>query len=273
MMMALFGTIILLPIYLQNVLAQYPANRTAAVAGRSADGVDAVLAMSGACTTRSPSKLLVPGRADRVPVLVGDDAARSDHPGTQHPRGAYRDEYRLALLAHAIVYGQPVLREGQSLLHGSAVIGTIQQVSGAAGVALFVADVKRAAKLAAGEGHQTRCPEASGAAFYAVRSSGCSPWPAAYFSCASQANRQKALSFTTRRRQPAGRHRWWLRTAARDIGATNEATSVRAKRLMIEVGRWFLNSCSRRMSAIGRLPKCAPTAGHRSPESARGECC
>ena len=150
MMMALFGTIILLPIYLQNVLGLSTLQT-----GLLLLPGGLLMGLLGPHVGRlydkvGPIRLLVPGVIVVSAVL-----------------------WAMTLLGSAtwvgyILTGHVVMSVGFAFLftplftvslssvkaslysHGSAVIGTIQQVSGAAGVALFVALMSaRAATLAA----------------------------------------------------------------------------------------------------------------------------
>ena len=151
MMMALFGTIILLPIYLQNVL-----RLSTLQTGLLLLPGGLLMGLLGPHVGRlydkaGPIRLLVPG------VLVVSAVL-----------------WAMTLLGSAtwvgyILAGHVVMSVGFALLftplftvslsslkpnlysHGSAVIGSIQQVAGAAGVALFVALMSaRATTLAAG---------------------------------------------------------------------------------------------------------------------------
>jgi DHA2 family lincomycin resistance protein-like MFS transporter len=147
----MFGTIILLPLYLQNVLGLstlqtglllLPGGLLMGRLGQKAGGwYDRV----------GPARLVIPGVAIVTAVLWAMTLL-----GTQS-----RVEY--------ILIGHIVMSVGFALLftplftvslssvpprlysHGSAVLGSLQQVAGAAGVALFVAIMSgQAAKLAAG---------------------------------------------------------------------------------------------------------------------------
>lgn len=151
MMMALFGTIILLPIYLQNVLGLSTLQT-----GLLLLPGGLLMGLLGPTVGRlydkaGPIRLLVPGVIVVSAVL-----------------------WAMTLLGPAtwvgyILAGHVVMSVGFAFLftplftvslssvkpslysHGSAVIGTIQQVAGAAGVALFVALMSaRAATLTAG---------------------------------------------------------------------------------------------------------------------------
>jgi DHA2 family lincomycin resistance protein-like MFS transporter len=139
LMLALFGSVILLPIYLQNVLhistlqtgaLLLPGGLVMGQLGRKAGGwYDRV----------GPAKLVVPGVLIVTAVLWAMTLV-----GTQT-----RVEYILAgHVAMSIGFGllfTPLFTASMSSVrpelysHGSAVLGSFQQVAGAAGVALFIA--------------------------------------------------------------------------------------------------------------------------------------
>jgi DHA2 family lincomycin resistance protein-like MFS transporter len=150
LMLGLFGTIILLPIYLQNVLdistlqtglLLLPGGLVMGQLGRRA----------GRWYDRmGPSKLVIPGVVIVAAVLWAMTLL-----GTQT-----RVEYILAgHIVMSIGFGllfTPLFTVSLSSVrpelysHGSAVLGSLQQVAGAAGVALFVALMSaQSAKLAA----------------------------------------------------------------------------------------------------------------------------
>jgi DHA2 family lincomycin resistance protein-like MFS transporter len=155
MMMALFGTIILLPIYLQNVLGLNTLQTGllllpgGLLMGLLGPHVGRVYDKVG------PIRLLVPGVIVVSAVLWAMTLLRP------------------ATWVGYILAGHVVMSVGFALLftplftvslssvkpslysHGSAVIGTIQQVAGAAGVALFVALMSVRATTLAGRGLAT----------------------------------------------------------------------------------------------------------------------
>jgi DHA2 family lincomycin resistance protein-like MFS transporter len=150
LMLTLFGTIILLPIYLQNVLGLGTLVTGlllcpgALLMGRLGQKV------GGWYDRIGPTKLVVPGVAIVTAVLWAMTLL-----GTQS-----RWEYILAghivmCIGFALLF-TPLFTASLSSVppqlysHGSAVLGSFQQVAGAAGVALFIA-IKTAqqAKLAA----------------------------------------------------------------------------------------------------------------------------
>jgi MFS transporter, DHA2 family, lincomycin resistance protein len=151
LMLTLFGTIIVLPIYLQNVLGISTLQTGllllpgGLIMGRLGQRVGRVYDRTG------PAKLVIPGIIIVTAVLWAMTLL-----GTQS-----RVEYILA--------GHIVMSVGFALLftplftvslssvrpelysHGSAVLGSLQQVAGAAGVALFVGLMSgQTARLAAG---------------------------------------------------------------------------------------------------------------------------
>jgi MFS transporter, DHA2 family, lincomycin resistance protein len=151
MMMALFGTIILLPIYLQNVLGLNTLET-----GLLLLPGGLLMGLLGPHVGRlydrvGPIRLLVPGVLIVSAVLW---AMTLMGPTT---RVAYILAGHIVMSVGFALLFTPLFTVSLSSVkanlysHGSAVIGTIQQAAGAAGVALFVALMSaRAAKLAAG---------------------------------------------------------------------------------------------------------------------------
>jgi DHA2 family lincomycin resistance protein-like MFS transporter len=152
-MAALFGTIILLPIYLQQVLGLEPVQigllllPGGLLMGLLAPWVGRLYDRSG------PAVLLVPGTAVVSAVLWFLSTVHADTPPL------------LVLAAHLVLslglalMFTPLFTAGLGSVrpelysHGSAIVGTVQQVAGAAGTALFVTvmSVQSAALAAAGE--------------------------------------------------------------------------------------------------------------------------
>jgi DHA2 family lincomycin resistance protein-like MFS transporter len=150
LMLGLFGTVILLPIYLQNVLGistlqtgllLLPGGLVMGQLGRKAGGW---------YDHMGPAKLVIPGVVIVAAVLWAMTLL-----GTQS-----RVEYILAgHIVMSIGFGllfTPLFTVSLSSVrpelysHGSAVLGSLQQVAGAAGVALFVALMSaQSARLAA----------------------------------------------------------------------------------------------------------------------------
>jgi DHA2 family lincomycin resistance protein-like MFS transporter len=150
MMMALFGTIILLPIYLQNVLGLstlqtglllLPGGLLMGLLGPHVGHLYDKL---------GPIRLLVPGV-----IVVSIVLWAMTLLGPHTPVGYILAGHVVMSIGFALLF-TPLFTVSLSSVkpslyaHGSAVIGTIQQAAGAAGVALFVALMSaRAATLAA----------------------------------------------------------------------------------------------------------------------------
>ena len=138
-MVALFGTIILLPIYMQDVLG-LEALQTGLVLlpGGLLMGLLAPF-VGRIYDKRGPTVLLVPGSIIVSAALWGMTMLDAN------------SEFYLVIVAHvALSLGlallfTPLFTAGLASLtpklysHGSAIVGTVQQVAGAAGTALFVA--------------------------------------------------------------------------------------------------------------------------------------
>ncbi len=111
MMMAMFGTIILLPIYLQNVLRiGDPGNGTAAAAWGVADGFAGSFCGPPVRSGRA-RQAAHPRGHHRQRRTVDDDAARSHDLGRLHPCRTCGDERRVRAPVHAALYRQPVVGE------------------------------------------------------------------------------------------------------------------------------------------------------------------
>ena len=150
LMMALFGTIILLPIYLQNVLGL-----TTLQTGLLLLPGGLLMGLLGPSVGRlydkhGPTRLLVPG------VIVVSAVLWAMTLLSSHSRVGYILAGHIVMSIGFAFLFTPLFTVSLSSVkaslysHGSAVIGTLQQAAGAAGVALFVALMSaRAARLAA----------------------------------------------------------------------------------------------------------------------------
>jgi DHA2 family lincomycin resistance protein-like MFS transporter len=150
MMMALFGTIILLPIYLQNVL-----RLSTLQTGLLLLPGGLLMGLLGPHVGRlydkvGPIRLLVPGV-----IVVSGVLWAMTLLGTATWVGYILAGHVVMSVGFALLF-TPLFTVSLSSVkptlysHGSAVIGTVQQVAGAAGVALFVAIMSaRSATLAA----------------------------------------------------------------------------------------------------------------------------
>jgi MFS transporter, DHA2 family, lincomycin resistance protein len=151
MMMALFGTIILLPIYLQNVLGLNTLQT-----GLLLLPGGLLMGLLGPHVGRlydkvGPIRLLVPGVLIVSIVLWAMTLLGPTTRVLYILAGHVVMSIGFALLFTPLFTVSLSSVKASLYSHGSAVIGTIQQAAGAAGVALFVALMSaRAARLAAG---------------------------------------------------------------------------------------------------------------------------
>ncbi|GGG54145.1 MFS transporter [Kocuria dechangensis] len=135
---ALFGTLIVLPLYLQNVQGLDPlATGLLLLPGGLVMGVLAPV-VGRVYDRAGPTVLLVPGTVVVSAALWGFTLVSTTTP------------VPLVLLAHVVLHAglalifTPLFTAGLGALpqelhsHGSAVVGTVQQVAGAAGAALFI---------------------------------------------------------------------------------------------------------------------------------------
>jgi MFS transporter, DHA2 family, lincomycin resistance protein len=152
-MMALFGTIILLPIYMQNVLG-FDTLQTGLLLLPGGILMGLMGPVVGRLYDRFGARaLLVPGS-----VIVGAVLWSMTLLGTDTPFLNILIGHVLISLGLALVF-TPLFTASLSSIrpelysHGSALLGSIQQVAGAAGVALFVAlmSARSAALIAGGE--------------------------------------------------------------------------------------------------------------------------
>jgi len=139
LMMALFGTIILLPIYLQNVLTLSTLQT-----GLLLLPGGLLMGLLGPHVGRlydrvGPTRLLVPGVIVVSAVLWAMTLLGPHTPVSYILAGHVVMSVGFALLFTPLFTVSLSSVKPNLYSHGSAVIGTIQQVAGAAGVALFVA--------------------------------------------------------------------------------------------------------------------------------------
>lgn len=138
-MMALFGTIILLPIYMQNVLG-FDTLRTGALL--LPGGL--IMGMLGPRVGRlyevyGPRPLLLPGATIVSAVLWAMTLLGPDTAWVNILIGHILISIGLAALFTPLFTTSLSSVRPDLYSHGSAMVGSVQQVSGAAGVALFIA--------------------------------------------------------------------------------------------------------------------------------------
>ncbi|GAA1461486.1 DHA2 family efflux MFS transporter permease subunit [Nocardiopsis exhalans] len=160
--MALFGTIILLPLYMQNVLG-YDTLVTGLTLLPGGLVMGLLAPIVGRLYDRfGPRPLVTPGAAVVTLVMWGMTFL-----GTETPIG-YVVAAHVALSAGLGFMFTPLLTGALGSLkpslysYGSAVVGTVQQVAGAAGTATFIAVMSAVAATRLGEGADAVTAEAGG---------------------------------------------------------------------------------------------------------------
>lgn len=148
-MMALFGTVILLPIYMQNVLG-FDTLQTGLLLMPGA----LVMGLLGPTVGRlyerfGPAPLIVPGSIVVSAVLWAMTFLGPSTPFQNILIGHLAISVGLAFMFTPLFTASLSAIRPELYSHGSALLGSIQQVAGAAGVALFVAIMSaRSAALA-----------------------------------------------------------------------------------------------------------------------------
>lgn len=149
-MMALFGTIILLPIYLQNVVGLDTLQ-----SGLMLLPGGLVMGLLGPVVGRlfdrvGPTVLVVPGTVLVSTVLWGMTLVGQDTPIWALLAGHVVLSIGLALIFTPVFTSSMGSVRKELYSHASAILGSVQQLAGAAGIALFVAVMTiRTALLAA----------------------------------------------------------------------------------------------------------------------------
>jgi len=138
-MIALFGTIILLPIYMQDVLALKPIETgLALLPGGLLMGLLAPI-VGRIFDKHGPRVLLVPGAIVVSASLWGMTMLDANSPVWWVIAAHVVLSLGLALLFTPLFTAGLASLTPKLYSHGSAIVGTVQQVAGAAGTALFVA--------------------------------------------------------------------------------------------------------------------------------------
>ncbi len=160
--MALFGTIILLPLYIQNVLGfDTLVTGLVMLPGGLVMGLIAPL-VGRLFDHHGPRPLVTPGAAIVALVLWGMTLF-----GTATPIGFVVAAHIVLSLGLGLMF-TPLLTGALGSLpqhlysHGSAVVGTVQQIAGAAGTATFIAVMTSVAGTRLSEGAGAAAAEAGG---------------------------------------------------------------------------------------------------------------
>lgn len=151
-MMALFGTIILLPIYMQNVLG-FDVLQTGLMLLPGGLLMGLLAPRIGKLYDKiGPRPLLLPGTIIVSAVLFAMSLLGPETPFINILIGHLTISVGLSLLFTPLFTVSLSSVRPQLYSHGSAVLGSIQQMAGAAGVALFVAimSASTAARIAGG---------------------------------------------------------------------------------------------------------------------------
>ena len=167
-MMAMFGALILLPIYLQNVLGLTTLQTGllllpgGLVMGLCSPIVGGLYDKHGARVLVVPGAILVSG------VLWSLTLVHQDTPFWFLLAAHMTLSVGLALMFTPLFTASLGSLEPRLYSHGSAVIGTVQQVAGAAGTALFVAlmTLRASSEVAAGADPISATASGVNAAFY-----------------------------------------------------------------------------------------------------------
>jgi len=151
-MVALFGTIILLPVYMQNVIG-LEALQTGLVLlpGGLLMGLLAPF-VGRIYDKRGPTVLLVPGSIVVSAALWGMTMLDANSPFWSVIVAHVSLSLGLALLFTPLFTAGLASLTPKLYSHGSAIVGTVQQVAGAAGTALFVAVMTVGTASAIGNG-------------------------------------------------------------------------------------------------------------------------
>ncbi len=139
-MMSLFGTVILsAALHGERARARYPADRPAAAAGQPDDGSRSARSSAGSTTGVGAFPLLVPGTVLVSLVMWALTLVDQNTSVWAILAGHVVISIGLALTFTPLFTASLSSLPMQLYSHGSAILGSVQQVAGAAGMALFVA--------------------------------------------------------------------------------------------------------------------------------------
>lgn len=144
--MALFGAIIMLPLYVQEVLGH-----SALVAGLTVFPGGLLMGLTGpfigrAYDRRGPRLLVIPGAALLCAALTGFSVLGGDSPLWEVVALQTVMMLGLALMFTPLMTDALGALPDRLYSHGSAILTTLQQVAGAAGTALFITTMSRASQ-------------------------------------------------------------------------------------------------------------------------------
>ncbi|GHC81803.1 MFS transporter [Nocardiopsis terrae] len=160
--MALFGTIILLPLYMQNVLG-YDTLVTGLTLLPGGLVMGLLAPFVGRLYDRfGPRPLVTPGAAVVTLVMWGMTSFGVDTPIGYVVAAHMVLSVGLGLMFTPLLTGALGSLRPELYSYGSAVVGTVQQVAGAAGTATFIAVMSAVAAGQLGEGADAVAAEAGG---------------------------------------------------------------------------------------------------------------
>jgi DHA2 family lincomycin resistance protein-like MFS transporter len=167
-MMLLFGIIILLPIYMQNVLG-FSTLQTGLMMLPGGLIMGLLAPTVGRLYDRfGPERLLIPGTIIVSAVVWAMTQVGTDTPYINILIGHITISVGLALIFTPLFTASLSSIRPELYSHGSALLGSVQQLAGAAGVALFIAimSVQSASQLSAGTAQNAALSHGITSAFF-----------------------------------------------------------------------------------------------------------
>lgn len=165
MMAAMFGAIILLPVYLQNVLGVDAATTgLLLLPGGLVMGISAPIV--GRLFDRfGPRPLVIPGTIFASATLWGLTFLTEKTPPMMAALGLVGISIGISFMMTPLMTSALGSLKPQLYSHGSAIVGTVQQVAGAIGSALFITVLAIGTAQAAGGSTETPADAAHGVSF------------------------------------------------------------------------------------------------------------